>query len=191
MSTRETDLLTCPFCGKPPRACPDTSYGYATVFCPDENMCPVAPSADEDLTEGGLSAAVAAWNTRALSSPSQREDLSKLVSRLRERAATASRTSKMLAGAKTARQTDGGFYSGAEPSQTIEWSAADAIASLLNEVEAMREALAEALYLLHEGLTAALPSDEHGWMVRARFQAAHDIIARSTLNRTDKDMDDE
>jgi hypothetical protein len=59
------ELMPCPFCGKQPRACPDTSYGAATVYCPDVNECSVAPQADADLVAGEtLDDAVAKWNTR-------------------------------------------------------------------------------------------------------------------------------
>jgi hypothetical protein len=62
----ERVLLPCPFCGKPPHACPDTSYGSATVFCPDENECPVQPVADAELKDGEtLADAITRWNTRA------------------------------------------------------------------------------------------------------------------------------
>lgn len=66
-------LLPCPFCGKLPRTCPDTSYGAATVFCPDDNECPVCPIADADLREGEtLDDAIHRWNTRAALSQAQR-----------------------------------------------------------------------------------------------------------------------
>jgi len=58
-------LMPCPFCGKRPKVCPDTGYGAATVFCPDENDCPVQPVADADLKAGETVAdAIARWNTR-------------------------------------------------------------------------------------------------------------------------------
>ena len=59
------ELLPCPFCGKPPKTCPDTSYGAATVFCPDEHECPMGPVAVADLNAGEtLETAIARWNTR-------------------------------------------------------------------------------------------------------------------------------
>lgn len=60
------ELKVCPFCGKPPRGCPDTSYGSATVFCPDENGCQVQPMAYAELENGEtLADAINRWNTRA------------------------------------------------------------------------------------------------------------------------------
>lgn len=62
----DVELLCCPFCGKPPRVCPDTSYGYAMVFCPDENECPVQPCADGTFGDGEtVEDAKRYWNTRA------------------------------------------------------------------------------------------------------------------------------
>jgi hypothetical protein len=56
----------CPFCGGEPRVCPDTSYGDATVFCPDGNDCPVSPIADASLRDGEtVDDAITRWNTRA------------------------------------------------------------------------------------------------------------------------------
>lgn len=58
-------LEPCPWCKKPPRTCPDDSYGSATVFCPDDNECPVAPSVAADLRSGEtLEDAIERWNTR-------------------------------------------------------------------------------------------------------------------------------
>lgn len=59
-------LKPCPFCGGEARACPDTSYGAAIVFCPDGNDCPVNPQAEAELDVGEtLDDAVRRWNTRA------------------------------------------------------------------------------------------------------------------------------
>ena len=58
-------LKNCPFCGKPPRVCPDTSYGNAMIFCPDFNECPVSPAVDVELSHGQtVDDAITAWNTR-------------------------------------------------------------------------------------------------------------------------------
>ena len=43
---------------------------------------------------------------------------------------------------------------------------------LTARVKELEEAVAKARYHLHEGLTAALPSDDRGWMVRRRFELA-------------------
>lgn len=60
------ELRPCPFCGMPARTCPDTGYGFATVFCPDENECPVAPTADAAFADDEtLADAIERWNTRA------------------------------------------------------------------------------------------------------------------------------
>jgi len=60
------EMKACPWCGKPPKVCPDTSHGAATVFCPDENDCPVQPVAGADLKAGETVAdAVARWNDRS------------------------------------------------------------------------------------------------------------------------------
>lgn len=65
-----SELLPCPFCGKPPRICRDTSYGAATVFCPDENDCPVSPVAGADFKSGEtVDDAIIAWSTRATLTP--------------------------------------------------------------------------------------------------------------------------
>jgi hypothetical protein len=58
------ELKPCPFCGKPPTACPDDSNGLATVFCPDVNECAVSPSAEAPVADGGIARAIADWNTR-------------------------------------------------------------------------------------------------------------------------------
>lgn len=71
----KAELLPCPFCGKPPKTCADTSYGAALVYCPDQNECLVGPTADAELNRGEtLETAIAAWNTRIASS-SSREDV--------------------------------------------------------------------------------------------------------------------
>jgi hypothetical protein len=54
-------LELCPWCQKTPKH-GDSSYGYWTVFCGDENECPVSPHV-EAPTEDEV---IAAWNTRTL-----------------------------------------------------------------------------------------------------------------------------
>lgn len=50
------------------------------------------------------------------------------------------------------------------------------LAALEPLAERGREALLEAEKHLHEGLTAALPSDDQGWMVRSRFEKALEMV---------------
>src|SRR4051812_39380020 len=68
-----------------------------------------------------------------------------LVERLRSQAQSASKAHKMVADAKTARQTDGGGpYGHATPEQTLEWQAADTITTLLEvltEADAVLESV--------------------------------------------------
>ena len=52
-------LELCPWCQKTPKH-GDSSYGYWTVFCGDENECPVSPHV-EAPTEDEV---IAAWNDR-------------------------------------------------------------------------------------------------------------------------------
>lgn len=57
------ELKACPFCGNQPVYWPNDIYsnGEETVFCADDNKCPVAPRTYGPANTGQ---AIAAWNTR-------------------------------------------------------------------------------------------------------------------------------
>lgn len=69
------------------------------------------------------------------------EQSGELVKRLRKRAQHESDALKMLADAKTARQTDGGYYEGITPEQSDFWIAADALESAQAEIARLTAAL--------------------------------------------------
>jgi hypothetical protein len=52
-------LDPCPWCQKTPKH-GDSSYGYWTVFCGDENECPVSPHVEAPTEDE----AIAAWHAR-------------------------------------------------------------------------------------------------------------------------------
>ena len=102
------------------------------------------------------------------------DDDKKLCDRLRAQAVQASDSHKMLAAMKTKRQTDGGYYEGIEPEQTLEWKAADAITRLstpaLSEEEAReRAAIRAAISAMpdYQQIINDLGENECRWRERA------------------------
>ena len=60
-SVRLTGLLCCPFCGSKPVVERNSTFGYTSVYCPND-LCSVTRQSRAGEDDGN---AIKAWNTRA------------------------------------------------------------------------------------------------------------------------------